>query len=71
VFNLRLFPEGFPVGAGLIDFHFPLQNYRLASLKKGAKVGFFLIRNPICRRFGTFVGGKLVIIYTVEATMKG
>jgi hypothetical protein len=35
---------------------------RLAVFKKLAKVRLFLIRDPICGCFGTFVRGKLVII---------
>jgi hypothetical protein len=35
---------------------------RLPVDKELAKIGFFLIRHPICGGFGTFVRGKLVII---------
>jgi hypothetical protein len=38
--------------------------------KKLAKVRLFLIRDPICCRFGTFVCPKFVIIRTVHAGME-
>jgi hypothetical protein len=68
---LGFLPEGFPVGPGLIDPHFALHDLRLPGLKKRTKIGFFLVRDPIRGRFGTFVRGKVVIIYAVKAAMKG
>jgi hypothetical protein len=34
----------------------------LSRLEELAKIGFGFVRNPVGGGFGTFVGGKLVII---------
>jgi hypothetical protein len=59
---LGFFPKGLPICPGTVHFHVFFEDFRLKVLKILAKIGFFLVRDPVGSRFGTFIWRRLVII---------